>query len=140
MNKVAPFICIPLGLYWIVMGIGKYGLWISNGPGGGLFPVVCGMLLIGCGVTLFIRTVKAKVHIPLDKRAIVFVASAIVIALSMYVIGMIPALGIFILCWLKFFEKQPVVKSAVLGIGTAAFLFIVFRLLLKVPLPLGLLG
>lgn len=140
MNKVAPLICIPLGLYWMVMGISKYGLWISDGPGGGLFPLVCGVLLVSYGSILLARIIKSKVRIPLDKRTLVMSASALATALSIYVIGMVPALGIFVICWLKFFEKQPVVKSVAIGAGTAVFLFVLFRLLLKVPLPMGLLG
>ena len=140
MNKAAPLICIPFGLYWIVMGSTKYHLWISDGPGGGLFPVVAGILLVGCGGVLLRRAIKAKVKVPVDRRAFQFIAAAFLTALSMYLVGMIPAVGIFVLCWLKFFEKQAITKSVVISIGTALFLFVIFGVLLKVPLPMGLLG
>ncbi|MDR2587874.1 MAG: tripartite tricarboxylate transporter TctB family protein [Spirochaetales bacterium] len=140
MNKVAPLVCIPVGLYWIIMGISKYGLWISDGPGGGLFPVLCGLLLIGCGSVLLCRAAKSKEKFFFDRRVFQLVASALAAVLGIYLIGMIPALGIFILLWLRFFEKQPLVKSLAIGAGMALFLFLVFGIALKVPLPLGLLG
>ncbi|MDR1626314.1 MAG: tripartite tricarboxylate transporter TctB family protein [Spirochaetia bacterium] len=140
MNKVFPVICIPLGILWILMGIVKYGVWVDHGPGGGLFPMVCGTMLVGFGIPLLFHEIKSKANLPLDKRAVIFVFVSIVTVSSIYFIGMVPALGIFIIVWLKFFEKKPIFKSVTIGTVMAAFLFILFRLLLKVPLPNGLLG
>lgn len=138
MNKIAPLLCILLGGYWFYMGVTKYNLWVSNGPGGGLFPAVCGLLLIGCGGALLARYAKSGEKTAISRRAVLIILIAVVTSLSIFLIGMIPALGIFIVCWLKFMEKYSVAKSLLIGVGTALFLHVIFAVLLKVPLPMGI--
>ena len=65
--------------------------------------------------------------------------AAILTAVMCNVIGMIPALGLYIVLWLKLKEKMSIAKSAAIGVGTAVFLWLVFDVLLKVAIPWGLL-
>lgn len=138
MNKVAPALCIGIGGYWFYMGLFKYHLWFNNGPGGGLFACLAGLLLMSCGTILLVRFIKQKEASALDKDAVVLIAAALITAFSTQFIGMIPALGLFIVLWLKLREKISIKKSLLVGVGTALFLLVIFNVLLKVPLPMGI--
>jgi hypothetical protein len=120
------------------MGIVKYKLWVSNGPGGGLFPAICGVLLIFCGGIALYRIIRDKVRVPFEARPFILAGAALVTALLVYVLGMIIPLGLFIIGWLRFAEKRPLRQSVLVGVGTATALFLIFQVMLKVPLPLGL--
>jgi len=138
MNKVAPVLCLGIGSYWIFKGVTKYHLWVSNGPGGGLFPTVAGIILIICSIILLRRYIKQGNAPTIEKNALILVAAAILTALVVNVIGMIPALGLFIVLWLKLSQKKSILSSLSLGVGTALFLYFIFDFLLRVPLPMGL--
>ncbi len=138
MNKVAPAICIGVGGYWVLMGLIKYRLWINNGPGGGVFAVLAGTLMVVCGMILLVRFLKSKESVKFENPAALMVGAAVATVLSVNVIGMVPALGTYITLWLKLKEKFSIPKALMIGAGTAAFLWFLFSFLLNVPLPWGI--
>ena len=138
MNKVAPLVCIPVGLYWLYMGIFQYRLWVFHGPGGGLFPAICGALLVVAGGITLYRNIKGKIHIPFQSKPFILFGAAVLTALLVYVFGMFIPLGLFIFFWLVFMEKRQKLSSLLLGTGTALVLFVIFQIFLRVPLPRGL--
>ena len=121
------------------MGLFKYNLWVNNGPGGGVFAVFAGTIMVVCGGILLLRFLKSDEKVVFEKDAILMIAAAIVTALLCNVIGMVPALGLYIVLWLTLKEKMSIVKSLLIGVGTAAFLWVVFDVLLNVAIPWGFL-
>ena len=138
MNKVAPLICIPLGMYWLYRGIFQYQLWVFHGPGGGLFPAVCGILLIVCGGITLYRNIRDKIHVPFESRPFIIFGAALATMLLVYVFGMFVPLGLFIFVWIRFMGKRPVMQSLATGAVTSLFLYLLFRVLLRAPFPPGL--
>ena len=144
MNKVAPAVSVAFGLYWMYMAITQYGLWFNHGPGGGVFPLVAGIIVTSFGGTLLVRTIRkdmgTKGPALFDIRAVKVVVIAVITLVIMYFVGMTIALLISLFCWLKFFEKKTVLKSLAISVGTLVILYAVFGVLLRIPLPTGLLG
>ena len=138
MNKIAPLICILLGLYWLWMGISRFGLWVFHGPGGGLFPAVAGLVLFICGSITLYRNIKNKVRFPFEARPFILTGAALLTVLSTYLLGLLIPLGLFIFGWLKFMEKRPLLQSFLIGAITVFILYLIFQVLLRVPLPRGL--
>ena len=121
------------------MGLFKYNLWVNRGPGGGVFAVFAGTIMVVCGIIVLLRFIKSKEKSVMEKDAILMIGAAILTALMCNIIGMIPSLGLYIVLWLKLKEKMSVAKSALIGVGTAVFLWVVFDLLLNVAIPWGML-
>lgn len=121
------------------MGLFKYNLWVNNGPGGGVFAVLAGTIMVVCGGMLLMRFMKSNEKVVFEKDAVLMIAAAIITAVLCSIIGMIPALGLYIVLWLKLKEKMSIVNSLLIGVGTAAFLWVVFDLLLNVAVPWGVL-
>lgn len=140
MRKVFPIIGIAAGLYWIIAGLFVYDFWVRKGPGGGFMPVLAGILALVFGIKTLIQNSKDKSPSVFSWKAMVPVAALAALVLSSYVLGLIVSIAIFIFVWMKFVEKFKTVRSAVTGILTAAALYGIFGLWLKVALPQGLLG
>ena len=121
------------------MGLFKYNLWVNSGPGGGVFAVLAGTIMVVCGGMLLMRFMKSTEKVVFEKDAVLMIAAAIITAVLCSIIGMIPALGLYIVLWLKLKEKMSIVNSLLIGVGTAAFLWVVFDLLLNVAVPWGVL-
>ena len=121
------------------MGLTKYNLWVNRGPGGGVFAVFAGTIMVVCGAIVLLRFIKSKEKAVFEKDALLMIVAAIITAVLCNIIGMIPALGLYIVLWLKLKEKMSIAKSAAIGVGTAVFLWLVFDVLLKVAIPWGLL-
>jgi hypothetical protein len=126
------------------MSITQYGLWFFHGPGGGFLPLIAGTLVFVCGTIILVRSMRGaketKEKITLDIRAVQIIVVGTLTLFSMYLVGMIIAIFVFLFCWIKFFEKRSFKKSLAISFGTTVFMHIIFRVLLSVPLPRGLLG
>ena len=144
MNIIAPFLSIAFGLYWIFMGITRYRMWVYHGPGGGVFPVVAGIITVVFGSIILVRIIRkikeTKEKMPLNMQAVKITVVSLISLLFIYLIGMTITMTVFLFCWLRFFDKRPVVKSIIICIGTIVILYGIFRVFLRVPLPVGLLG
>lgn len=135
MEMILPVFAILAGLYWSVRAFG-YSLWVDNGPGGGLFPLAAGILCIVFGAAILVRQIKANKHVfPL--RAFHPVLAVLAIIGACYIVGMIPALALFIILWLKLYEHYRLPKSIAIGVVTGICLYLVFDYWLVIPLPWG---
>ena len=119
----------------------RLGLWQAGAPGPGLFPLLAALMLLGTSIgTAMQRPGDLGGAEPADrtrllKHALAMAAFAIAFAL----LGVVPATFGFVVAvlrgieWLRWFQALAI--AAVL----AALSWIVFRQLLGVPLPAGLL-
>lgn len=136
MNIAFSILAILSGLYWAIKGV-SYGLWVNHGPGGGVFPIIGGSLAVIFGVIYLIGEVKRKSVVAFQLKMAGPLLAILITIFASYMIGLIPALGLYIILWLKAVEKYPAVKSVCIGVGTGLFLFLVFDFWLKVPVPVG---
>ncbi|MDF2522668.1 MAG: Tripartite tricarboxylate transporter TctB family protein [Clostridiales bacterium] len=133
----APIISIILGLIWAIKGVG-YGFWVNNGPGGGFFPIIAGIILIICGVLAVFSQLKAKA--PSDFKVLAFlpIGCVLLIAFSSYVLGLLIAIGIFTFLWLKLYEKYTIKYSLLFSLCSIGVIYLVFDYWLQVPMPWGI--
>lgn len=141
MKKIAPGICILLGLYWLYEVFTKYPLWHQNGPGGGLFPAIAGILLILCGSIVLLRILREKSDsFTMDKKTYMAFAATFFTVFCTKFLGMAVALLIFLFCWIYFVEKQKMLTSFLISICTSGSLWLIFSFFLNIPLPKGIFG
>jgi hypothetical protein len=102
--RLIPMISLLIGCYWLYASLTQYDFYDRSGPLTGFFPAIVGGLLILVSV-LTIFSAPAQ-----DKRDFHFtqflpVAGIAGAALLGHLIGTTPAVFIFLLLWLKGFEK-----------------------------------
>ena len=135
MEMILSVFAILAGSYWSVKAFG-YSLWVHNGPGGGLFPLAAGILCVVFGVSILVRQIRAGKHVfPL--KAFHPMLSVVGIIAACYIVGMIPALTLYIVLWLKCYEHYRFGKSIAIGAVTGVCLYLVFVYWLYIPVPWG---
>lgn len=127
--------------------------WGTDGPGAGYFPFYVGGMLVVGGLGILYQALLSK---KADKGAFVdaeqmkqvlsvLLPSAVYVGIIM-VLGIYVASAIFLAAFMVWLGKYSWVKSVLLGVGAAAFFFVMFEVWFKVPLfkgalhPLSFLG
>ena len=108
-------------------------------PTKGFFPGIISIGLIALSVLAFINGLKSPTaefrlinwYVPL---------AVLLIIAATYVIGMIPSLLIFVLLWLKVYEKQSW-TTTIIALLIVSFIVIgCFRIWLDIQFPIGFIG
>lgn len=136
MNILFSISIVLTGLYWIIKGT-SYKLWVNHGPGGGVFPVLAGLLVVVFGIIYLTGELRKKTVIKFQKTMAYPVAAVLAAVAVSYGAGLIVSLGLFVAGWLKGIEKYGWVKSICLGVGTGLALYLIFVYWLKIPVPVG---
>ena len=138
---IVPVVTCAIGILFASIAFGQYGFWdsVAMKPTKGFFPGIISIGLIALSVLAFINGLKSPTaefrlinwYVPL---------AVLLIIAATYVIGMIPSLLIFVLLWLKVYEKQSWTTTI---IALLIVLFIVigcFRIWLDIQFPIGFIG
>jgi putative tricarboxylic transport membrane protein len=165
---VGNLVLASVGLLAVVGGVG-YGVTGATGPvGPGFVPALAGALMALFSVVELVRIVRARppreaapdgAPAPGDpvaatddvdqfgrtdrQRSRAIVAIFAIVALGVAVtpfLGLLTAMGLVVLALTLGIERRPVVPSVLTAAGTVAFAYVVFVLVLRVPVPVGPLG
>lgn len=138
---LVPILTLGIGILFAVISFGQYGFWNSEAmkPTKGFFPGIISIGLIALSILALVNGIKSPVA---EFRLINWYVPLAVVAIiaATYVIGMIPSLLIFVLLWLKVYEKQSWVTTLI-ALAIVAFIVIgCFRIWLDIQFPLGFIG
>jgi FtsH-binding integral membrane protein len=113
-------------------------------PGAGMLPMLLVGLLIVFGAVLFVR---ARESPPLAsiawadvRHALPVIAVACVAAGAYTTLGFLAVMSLMLFFLIFVVERRPLLPAAAFSIGATVFAYAVFALLLKAPLPRGILG
>ena len=147
-NRIAPgelvlalFFAL-LGGVWVVAAL-RMPLWQGFVPQSGFMPLWYGALLVALAAaiiaSLYLGKVPTQKEEPIGKPLVVIAAVAATIV-GFNVVGF--AASIFLLLTVLFtaVERLPLARSLIVATLATAVLFSIFRLWLRVPLPVGPLG
>lgn len=138
---VVEIFCIIAGIFYIFMGISKYGLWKGISIGGGFMPFVCGAAIIILSILMLIAKRKKTEQLSkIEAKVFLPIGAMILILLLNHLFGLIGACIAVAFLWLKFIEKYSLLKSAGTSVILLIFIYAVFCMWLNVPFPVGLLG
>ena len=138
---IVPVVTCAIGILFASIAFGQYGFWdsVAMKPTKGFFPGIISIGLIALSVLAFINGLKSPTA---EFRLInwyVPLAVFLIIAAT-YVIGMIPSLLIFVLLWLKVYEKQSW-STTIIALLIVSFIVIgCFRIWLDIQFPIGFIG
>ena len=138
---IVPVVTCAIGILFASIAFGQYGFWdsVAMKPTKGFFPGIISIGLIALSVLAFINGLKSPTaefrlinwYVPL---------AVLLIIAATYVIGMIPSLLIFVLLWLKVYEKQTW-TTTIIALLIVSFIVIgCFRIWLDIQFPIGFLG
>ena len=138
---IVPVVTCAIGILFASIAFGQYGFWdsVAMKPTKGFFPGIISIGLIALSVLTFINGLKSPTaefrlinwYVPL---------AVLLIIAATYVIGMIPSLLIFVLLWLKVYEKQSW-TTTIIALLIVSFIVIgCFRIWLDIQFPIGFIG
>lgn len=141
MTFIVEILGIIFGLFYVFMGVTKYGIWEGKTILGGFLPTVCGgFLAILCILMIISKIKRGEKGVAFDKVALLPVIAMIVILLVNTLVGLLPACIVVSLLWLRFVEKYSWKTSIIASVILFAFMYAIFSMWLNVPFPKGLLG
>lgn len=139
MDRIGAVAMLLFGLFWAWMATG-YAMQTRDGnPGPGLLPLALGVLIIVLALISFLRPDVRHIELPHLRRILLILGGLVVYALLLefagYVVATTLLLGfLLIVLGERFRWWQPVT-----AVGVALATYYVFRIVLGLPLPPGLL-
>ncbi len=118
--------------------------YVAGGvPGAGFLPLWAGVLLAVSAVTILVKSWKKPLSGPLIAnrtllwRTVIFGLGIAVMAFVMPYLGMVTTLALFMLFAVPFLGARNRIKIAVSVVLVPLFVYVLFQVILKVPLPVG---
>jgi hypothetical protein len=113
----------------------EFGLWSFGAPGAGLMPATAGALLLVASL-LDLRIARDRRQWPaIAWRPLSYMAGLAVLVPLTPLIGLLPALAVFIFAILYFVERLALLRAAAIAGVAVAGSWLLFERLLSVPLP-----
>jgi hypothetical protein len=138
-----------LNLFWIVLGIAiaslapRYSLLDAAGPGGGFLPLVTGLIIALCGLSLLFSSGDASPDWPAASvwaRMGAIVVGLGAIAIVMPYLGFILTVIPVMIVLMQAVERQSWVTVLIVSVVSTIGVYFLFTRLLGTSLPRGLLG
>lgn len=124
------------GVLWIVKGA-RMPFWEGFAPDSGFLPLIYGVLLSALAVAVLVQDLLRTQRQPdedMRKPLTVVAALAVAVALLPYA-GFAVSVFALLLFLYTVVERLPPVASGIAAAATTAFLYVVFKTWLGVPLP-----
>ncbi len=137
-NQIIPIAAAAVAVVFIWMGLKQYGFWSpTKGPLPGFFPVIIATGMLGAAVLAFLFSFREESPAwPRENWAAVIAGAAIIGA--SFLIGLIPSVGLYVIVWLKWYEKCTWKTTLITFAIIMAIVIGCFVIWLGVPFPRGL--
>jgi putative tricarboxylic transport membrane protein len=141
-EMLLPLFFAGLGAVWIAGSLGM-PLWEGFAPESGFLPLVYGALLIALS-GLFGLQLAAGRHAAVEtesaRKPLVILAILTATVVGIDIAGFALSIFLMLLALYAAVERLPVVASVAVSFGITAALVLIFKVWLRIPLPLGLMG
>lgn len=134
---VAALVALGLGVFGAVIASG-FGLGSMTQPGPGLWPLTVSLIVVALSATLLIvgrRATDAEQFTRSSRLIVIGVATLVAWAILLPVIGFeVPSL-LLMFVWLRWLGRESWRSSVVVSIAAVAAFYVLFIVLLQIPLP-----
>lgn len=140
LNFIFPVVTAILSVVWMYKGVFEYGMWdpSSTSPKDGLFPFIIAAVLLVASIFNIISSFKEEA-VTFEKNALYLVAAMAAIYIATEYIGLLPALFIFYVLWLKLYAKVDWKTTIIATAAMFVLVYFGFAVGLKIRFPKGLL-
>ncbi len=139
-KQIVPLIIAAISTVFLVTGLNKFGFWnaAKKSPTPAFVPsIICALLIAICLITV-ITSLKKDGKAKFNKDEFLIILTGAAVIGCTYLIGMLPALGLFVILWLRLVEHTPWKTVIIVFAIVAALVVGVFVLWLGVRFPTGL--
>lgn len=137
-KKIIPLLFIAFGAVFAFMGFTHLGFW-ADGPGPGFFPSIMSLVMIAAGLATFFLSLKEETKAKYNREEFYVILAGLGIFAGTFIIGFVPTIIVYLLIWLRMFEKTSW-KVTLIIIAICMFITVgVFGMWLGIQFPLGLL-
>lgn len=138
-KQIIPSITALMGIVFLVVGVTQLGFWDSTeGPMPGFFPTIVAIVMVLTSILAFIQSLKEKDKPEYKKNELLVILAGISIFATTFVIGLLPTCIVFVVAWLKFFEKESWKNIIIVTFVAAAIAIGVFGMWLGIQFPMGI--
>lgn len=139
MKQILPLILSGIAIVFAYIGITQLGFWHNvDGPQPGFFPTIMAIVMLCTGVLSFIQSLKETKQPKFHKDELLVIASGAGIIAATFIIGLLPSCLIYIIVWLRFFDKTPWKSTLIVSAVIMVIVVGVFQVWLGVQFPMGI--
>lgn len=139
-KKIFPLVTMAAAGVFLYMGISEFGFWDkTKGPGGGFYPSLIAVILLALSLLAFVRSWKEEPP-KQNREDFKLLLAAAALLCSSFVVGLMPAILLFLLLWMKAVEKTSWKQAMTLAVTVGGAAWLIFGLWLGVQFPGGILG
>ncbi|MDF2890291.1 MAG: tripartite tricarboxylate transporter TctB family protein [Clostridia bacterium] len=139
-KQIIPLLFVGLGLVFAVIGFTQLGFWNSvDGPQPGFFPAIMATVMVLAGIISFFQSLKDDKNAEYKLPELLVISAGLGIYVATFIIGLVPTIILYIILWLKLFEKSSW-KATLIVLAICSFItIVVFGMWLGIQFPMGLL-
>ena len=129
-KQIVPLVLAAFAVVFAVVGFTQLGFWKDvDGPQPGFFPA---------SMASFFQSLKEEKAAKYERDEMTVIAGGAGIIAGSFIIGLLPSCYLFVILWLKVFEKTGWKETLIVLAVCMAISIGVFRLWLGVHFPMGL--
>lgn len=139
-KAIIPVVTFIVGLVFFWVGLTKFGFWNKEAlkPTEGFFPIIIAAALMALSVLAFLQSLKGDKNIELRLINWYVPLGLIAMILLCLVIGTVPSVILFMLFWLKVYEKQSWKCTITVLIIVLLIVVGCFIMWLDIDFPMGI--
>lgn len=137
-KQIVPLLLAAVGLLFTVVGLTQLGFWKNpDGPMPGFFPSIMAIVMVIASAAAFAMSLKEEEKPVYYKDELMVLAAMAGIIAGSLIIGMIPSLFLFVILWLRLFQKAPWKDTLIVLAVSMSITIGVFGLWLGIQFPWG---
>ena len=138
-KQIVPLVLAAVAVVFAVIGFTQLGFWKDvDGPQPGFFPAIMAIVMFLASIASFFQSLKEEKAAKYERDEMMVIAGGAGIIAGSFVIGLLPSCYLFVILWLKVFEKTGWKETLIVLAVCMAISIGVFRLWLGVHFPMGL--
>ncbi len=131
---VAGVLLAVLALVFCI-GAFKLGFWTDDGPGSGLLPFAAGAILLP------LIAIAMREPIPEEETAFKVEPLGAIVLITLFALvlpwaGFAPATFVTLALWIRLFHQQSWMRAAVCSVCLTVLGYVIFHVLLKIPMQM----
>lgn len=138
-RQLLPILMIFGGIIFGGVGFLRLGFWNKiDGPMPGFFPTIMAIVIIAMSFLDFLQSLKETKKTIYKKEEVLVIMAGIGIFIFTFLIGLIPTIFIYVVIWLRFFERENWRNICIVLFVVGIISIGIFKIWLGISFPIGM--